>query len=116
MSYGPYAVFTASVASGATASSAVDLGRSWFANYLVVPSMTSNSQLHLKASETLDGTYRRVKHPPVNSATVAVNEFTILSANTGCIVPMPSGLRYVQVETTATVDGGCSFTILCGGG
>lgn len=114
MSYGPSAVFTTSVASGATASSAIDLQRSWGSAYLAIQSMISNSELRLQASDALDGTYRQVYHPAINSATVANNIYKILSSVTSAMVPIPAGLRYLKVEQTATADSGQSYKIICG--
>jgi hypothetical protein len=113
--YGSYLAFTTTVASAATASSAIDLGGAYGNCYLAIQSMTSNSQLHIQASDKLDGTYSRVQHFPINSATVANNTYTILSSVTNAIVPIPAGLRYVKVERTATADSGHSYVILCGG-
>lgn len=114
MSYGPNAVYTLSMASGATLTGAVDLGRAWINNLLVIQSMNSNSQIHLQGSDSLTGTYRRIKHPTINSSTVGTNDYTIHSSASNAIVPIPAGVRFLKVETTATVDNGCIFKVICG--
>lgn len=113
----PTTVFTTAVLSGATQSSAIDLGQSWQTAYLVIQSMTSNSQLHLKASDAIDGTYRRVYQALQNTNTVAAPaSFSIASALTNAIVPLPQGLRFVRVEQTATADSGQTYKIIVSGG
>ncbi len=112
---GVFTVFDATVASFATASSAIDLGQSHGQNYLIVPSMTSNSEVRLQASDTLSGTFRNVYHPAINSSTVAVNMYKIPSSVTNAIVEIPSGLRYLKVETTAVVSFSAAFRVICGG-
>lgn len=102
------------MASAGTSTSALDLQGSWPSVYLAIPTMTSNTQINIQASDSLAGTYRRLKHPTLNSSTVGTNEFAIVSGATNCIVPIPDSLRFIKVETTATVDNGCTFKILCG--
>lgn len=113
----PTTVYQTSVASGATASSAIDLGQDWRTAYLVIQSMTSNSQLHIKASDSLTGTYRRVYQALQNTNTVAAPaSFAVASALTNAIVPIPPGLRFVQIEQTATADSGQTYKIIVSGG
>lgn len=112
MSYGPYAVFTQTIASAATLSSEFDVGRSWKRVYLETTSMTSNSQIHIQAAATSGGTYRRVKIHDPGSATVSV-DFAVASAATSHMMPVPTGFRYYKVETTATMDSGQSFNLVC---
>lgn len=114
MSHGAYAAYSKSVASGATSTSAIDLQKAWNNVYLAIQSMTSNSQLHIQASDSETGTFRRVTHPLINSSTVALNTLTILSSVTSAIVPLPTGLRFMKIEQTATADSGQAYTILCG--
>jgi len=113
MSHGPLSVYTATMATNTTLTSSADLSRAWKTVYLQVPTMTSGTQLHIQASDTLAGTYRRVYHPPINSSTVGVNAFAIASSATNCLVPIPNGLRYIKVEATAVVSFDCAFKIIC---
>ena len=112
MSYGPVKVFTCSIASAATLSGEVDLGHAWFAAYLEIASMTSNSQHFIQAASSRGGTYRRVKLQPV-SATVQSVDWSVASSASSCFVPLPAGLQFMKVETTATADSGQSYTIVC---
>lgn len=112
MSYGPYSAFTITMASGGTSTGSLDLARSWKMVYLEIPTMTSNTQIHINASSD-DETFRQVYHPMTNAAAPTGNRFLVNSAVTNAMVPIPNGFRYIKVETTATVDGGCSFKVVC---
>jgi|SRR3990172_1449216 len=114
MGMGAVVAFTKTMASAGTLTGEYDLGRSWENVYLVVPSMTSNSQIHIQASESTGGTYRRLYHPSINSSTVGTNVFAVPSAVTNAHIPIPNGFRYLKVETTATIDSACIFKIICG--
>lgn len=105
--------FAKTMASGATLTGMFDLSNhGTVANYLVVPTMNSNSQLHIQASE--DGTtFRRIYHPSINSSTVGANLFAIPSSVTNSIIPIPNGFQYLKIEATATVDNGALFKIIC---
>lgn len=110
----PAVIYVATVASGATSSAEIALRAGYQTCFLAIQSMTSNSQLHLQAAATSGGTYRRVTHPPINSSTVALNDFTVLSSVTNRIVPIPAGLHFIKIEQTATADSGQSYTLICG--
>lgn len=114
MGHGAISVFTQVVASAGTSTAEFDLGRTWENVFLVIQSMTSNSQLFIKAADVTGGTYRRVTHPPINSSTVACNEFSIVSSITNHMVPIPNAFRFLKVEQTATADSGQSYKIICG--
>lgn len=101
-----YAPYVVTIAAGATLTAEIDLGGSWNTVYLEIPTLTSNSQHHIQAAfanSAAGGTYRRVYHPPINSATSSSTPFAISSQSTNCLVPIPGGLRFVKIETTASV-------------
>lgn len=114
MAHGVSQYFEATVDSFATSSSEVDLGRAFPTAYLVIPTMTSNTAIHIQGCEESGGTFRRVYHPSINSSTVTTNVFTIASATTNAIVPIPNALRYLKVETTATISFTAAFRVICG--
>lgn len=115
MSFGPVKVFTCSVASAATLSGEVDLGKDWRSVYLEIASMTSNSQHHIQAAASSGGTYRRVKVANVSTGTVQTLDFAVASTATSTFIKIPvDGLQYVKVELTATADSGQSYRIVCG--
>ncbi len=112
MSYGPRAVYTQNLASGATLSSALDIGRAWGNVYLEVPTMTSGCDVYLQASDSATGTFRRV-YTKVNSATVA-NPWYVLSSITQCFVDMPAGFQHIKIEiTTAMTATSVNFKVHC---
>ncbi len=111
MSYGPISVFTVTMASAGTLSSEIDLGRSWKKVYL--DPTGAASEVRIQAAITAGGTYRQVYHPSINSSTASANIFKIPSAVSGGLIEIPAGLRFVKVETTATVANGNAFKIIC---
>lgn len=113
MSYGPVKVFTVTMASAGTLSSEADLKQSWQTVYLEIPSMTSNSQIHLQAARTSGGTYRRVVLPLLTTASIQTLTFSVQSTSTSRMVLIPPGLQYLKVETTATCDSGETFRFIC---
>ena len=113
MGHGAFSAFSQNMVSAATLSPAFDLQRGWSSVYLVIPTMNSNTQLHIQGCESATGTFRRVKHPSINSSTITTNDFAIASSATNRIVPIPNGLRFLKVEATATVDNGATFKIIC---
>jgi hypothetical protein len=116
MGYGVDAIFPATMASAGTLTSEVNLSRAWGRVYLEIPSMTSNTQIHIQGAYTSTsggGTYRRIYFDTLNSSTVGTNVYAIASAVTNAIVPIPPGIQFVKVETTATVNDGCTFRLIC---
>lgn len=113
MSVGIQRVFVATMASAGTLTGAIDLGRAFPKAYLVVHTLTSNTNIHIHAAHSATGTYFRVVSPLVNTATIGHNTFTIGSASTGRVHELPAGLQFIKIETTATCDSGETFRVLC---
>lgn len=111
---GGFLVQIATMLSAGTLTSYMDLGGSYDTVYLEVPTMASGGNLAIQAAASASGTYRRIKHPVLNSSTVAVNDFLILSAATNRFVPIPGGFRYLKVETLETVLDGALFKVVYG--
>jgi hypothetical protein len=113
MGYGARSVFTVNCASNTTLTSALDLGRAWRNVYLEVPTMTSGTNVYLKAADASDGTFRRV-YLSANSATVQSNLWQVASSITQCLVEAPAGLRHLKVElTTAMTATSVNFKVHC---
>ena len=113
MGHGWHTYHTVTMASGGTLTGQVDLGQVYANVFLEVPSMPTNSQIHIQSSRDSSGTFRRVVHPSINSSTVSTNnDFAIASAVTNRMVPMPNGVRFIKIETTMAVGDGCIFRIL----
>lgn len=115
MSYGPVQVFSlASMTSDVTLSTYIDLKKAYNKISLVVPSMTSGTDIYIKGAPTADGTYMRVYHPPSGASSVAGAWF-IGSAVTNCIVPMNHvHLQFLKVEfSTAMTAASAMFKFIC---
>lgn len=104
------AVFTATMTSGATTTGEIQLGSNWNNVYLEIPSLSSNAEHYINAAGDSGGTYRRVYHPSLNSSTVGTNRFAIASSVTNALVPIPNGLKFIKVETSATVGSTTAHT------
>jgi hypothetical protein len=127
MSHGPYAVFSASVASGATRTGEVFLGRPWKQMYLEVPTFTSQTTLYLVAAAFSGGPYRRIYGITSSTASVQVTEFAIASTCTNALLKLDSlksdtaqmtggictAFKYVRVECQNAVADGVTFNLIC---
>lgn len=113
MSYGPVQVFAASVASGTTFSSMIDLQKAYNKVSLLIPTMSSGTDVYLRGAPTLTGTSRRIYHAPNTVSSVVGAQF-VGSAVTQCIVPFNNvHVQFIQVELTTTVTGVMGFQLLC---
>lgn len=114
MGYSPPVVYTLTQTSGLTRPAGYfDLQRSFRAVYLEVPSFASGADVFMQGS-TDANTFRRIMHPPLNSATVANNTFTIASAASNRFHPVPDGFRYLKPEiSTALTDTVITWKLLC---
>ncbi len=112
MSYGPVQAFTVGVASGASTSSYIDLGKSFTKLAVYYVTMTTGSVVSVFGCPTVDGTYlpvqERVSTSSVQYQTVQLP--TSVSGSWAMIDAPP--FRYIQLVTTATVVGGVSFTVV----
>jgi hypothetical protein len=106
--------FSVDVTSGATLSSSIDLQQGWSEVSLEIPSFSSGSNIYIQAAATESGTYSRVMFPPINSATVATNDFTIVSGLANRIIPVPTNYQFIKVElSTHQTDTTSSFNVIC---
>jgi hypothetical protein len=107
MGHGAFTYFSGSIASAATASSSIDLGRAWSHLTLDIPAR-SNTTLYVQVSPN-NGTFRRI----YNSASRAGAEtvFQVASATTNVAVPIPAGCRYLKVESQDAISDGMNFTV-----
>ncbi len=108
----PAKAFTASMVSGGTFSSAIDLGYGWTKICVAIPSMASGADLYFQAADSLNGTYRRIFHAPTVTSAAVV--FTVASGITNCILPLHVSPQFVRVEaTTAPASTAYTFTFIC---
>lgn len=117
MSATPPTVYIVTMPSGATLTSAIDLQRNWKTVYLEVPTFSTAANIFIQGSPTVGGTYRRVFNPALNSSTVGINVFQILTAASNGYVPIPNGFRFMKIEmgTFATDGAGApsQFNVIC---
>jgi hypothetical protein len=107
-------VFSVDVTSGATLSSAIDLNQGWSSINLKIPSFSSASDIYIHAAESASDTFVRVMHPPINSATVAVNDFRIASGLSARVIPLPVGYQHMKIElSTHQTDVTSTFEVIC---
>lgn len=113
MTVGAVKPFAILIASGVTLSSATDLGGSYKDVAIAIPTMPSGTDVFLRGSDEIDGTFRRLYHPSkVDSTTPTLIQ--IDSSITNCIVPVPFHVRHVKVElTTAMTDSVNTFKLIC---
>lgn len=116
MGHGVQRAYAATISSFATASSEVDLQRAFTHIAIEVPTMTSNTQLHIQAASESGGTFRRVAGVVVNTATVAAPDVAIPSSVTNRVVSVQFGVpvQYVKLETTAVISFSAAYKVLCG--
>ena len=117
MSIGAHSVFDIVLSSANTFSGFTDLGQAWGSVFLKVPTMTSGSDMFLRAaaaSGAATGAGFRLMHPVVNTSSVQVQTFVIASATTNRLVPIPNGLRYLAIECTTAPTSTITFQVFCG--
>lgn len=113
MSWGAVTVYSCYATSGALSSTSIDFGRAFNRVYLEVPTMASSS-LYIMAAVSAGGTYRRILNPQGTTATVAQSTFTVDSAATLVMVPIPAGFRYLKVElSSGCTDVTTTFNFVC---
>ena len=111
MGVGAHRPYQVSMASGASLTTSVDLGRAWAKVYL--DPTGAASEVRLQAAQILDGTFRQVYHPSINSSTAGANIFKIPSSVSGGLIELPAGLQHIKLETTAAVANGVTFKLIC---
>lgn len=113
MAHGYLVIVPATIASADTISAEIDLGRAFSSVYLEIISMTSNSEINIEAAYASGGTYRKVRHPVVNSSAAQCHIFAIPSSVTNAMVAIPSGFRFMKIHQTATADSGQAYRLIC---
>lgn len=118
MGHGALSVFTKSIATNGSITSVYDLSRGWDKVYLQIPDLvnyisTATCNIYIWGSDSADGTFYQVVHPPANSATTAMYTFTIASTASQAVSPIPNGIRYVKVQVGNTATAAVDFKIIC---
>lgn len=110
---GPKQVFRVGIASGASTSSALDLGDKAHKDYSITyVTMSTGAAVTVWGSD--DGTTFRQVFERVNTAPVQHQAVTIGTAASGSWCQVPAfPFRYMQLTTSAVVSGGVSFLVAC---
>jgi hypothetical protein len=116
MAQGDFKRVAATMATATTLTSHIDLGKTYQHVYLDVPTMATATAIYIHASEALGGSYRKLTHAPINSATAAVNDYEILTAAaSNRMIPIPNGHRFLKIEIkTAVSNNATAFNVVCG--
>src|SRR5688500_8827229 len=108
MSIGKVSAFDVSIASGASTSTAIDLGRGY--NKVVYDCTGAGGASMFFAAASFTGTYKQIRYP-IASGMSAPQTATVGSAMSGSLVEVPElkGLQYVKVAATGTVADGATL-------
>lgn len=113
MTMGSVNPFTITMTSGSTLTSAMDLGGGYNKTMLGIPTMTSGTDVRLRTSDQLDGTYRPIYLEPV-AGTTTPPLLNIASSVSNCYIPINIASRYLKVEhTTATTASAHEYKVIC---
>lgn len=110
---GPAVAFTATLTTGSTSTSAIDLAGGYGKVMVGIPTMTSGCDHYFQVSDSSTGTFRRLYHPAdVANATPVV--VTYASSVSNCYVPLDANARYLKIEvTTAASDTSHTYKLIC---
>lgn len=111
MSWGAISVFAPVMASGTTLTAEIDLGRAWQRAW--IDTTGAASEVRFQVATVSGGTYRQVMLPAANTSTVQANIWKISSGASGSLIDAPTGVRFLKVETTASVANGLTFKVIC---
>lgn len=113
MSYGPKQVFQVGIASGASTSSALDLGDRAHLKFSVTYVTMSTGAAVTVWGSTDGSTFRQVQER-VNTAPVQHQTLTVATSTSGTWCELNAfPFRYAQFTTSAVVSGGVSFLVAC---
>lgn len=112
MAHGADSIFSVTIASGATLSSEINLGRSWARVY--IDPTGAASEVRFQGATESGGTYRQIYLPQSPStSTVQANAWKVSSAISGGMIEGPGGIQFMKVETTAAVANGATLKLIC---
>lgn len=118
MGWGNFVTYTNSIAVGATATPAYDLGRQWEKVYLGVPTMsaycvTGTCNFTVQGGDGVSGTFFTVIHPMNNSTTSGVVTFVIANSASAQLVPIPNGFRFIKIVASNTMTAAVNLEVFC---
>lgn len=93
----------ASMASGATLSSEIDLTQAYDKVLVGIPTMTSGCNVLFQVSAISGGTYRQLYHEPIVSSTTPT-KVSVNSSVTQAYVPLSIlGARFIKIELSTAM-------------
>ncbi len=112
MSYQQVKAMYVGAASGATLSSALDLGNGYTKMAVYVVTASTGALVTIYGSDTLAGTYTPIKELITNTTTVAYQSQQIPTANSGgwSVFNTPP-FQYLKFQTSDVVSGGVSYVV-----
>lgn len=113
MSYGPVKVFNVGIASGASTSSMLDLGKSYTRLAVGYVTMSTGALVSVYGADSSTGTAKPIVVLVPSTATVAYQSLQIPTSTSGSWAQFDAvPFQYVQFITSAVVSDGVSFTVL----
>ena len=114
MSYGPIKTYDLSIASGATSSSEVDLGRAYSKVLLDLPSATTFT-LFVQGATASGGNFKRIYHAPGDNLSDpdAIEIASSIAGANGAIVGIPNYTQYMKLESATAVANGAAYKLIC---
>ena len=116
MAIGSAQQFAIAIASGASTSAEIDLGRG-YSKVIYDPTGVGGSSMFFAAgvASAVGGTYRQVKYP-IASGMSAPQTCTVGSAASGSWVDVSAalaGIRFVKIAADATITNGATVELIC---
>jgi hypothetical protein len=110
---GAVKAFTATLTTGSTSTSAIDLAGGYGKIMVGIPTMTSGCDHYFQVGDTATGTFRRLYHPST-VATAKPTVVVVASSVTNCYVPLDVNGQFLKIEvTTAASDTSHTYKFIC---
>lgn len=109
MSHGPNSTYQVIIASNATTSAELDMGRVWKKVYLAPNSC--GAEVRMLACESSGGTFKSVYLPQPATSTVQANLWKVATGVSGGVIEIAAGFRYMKFTVTATAANGTTFVV-----
>jgi len=110
--YNAFKVFTATLASGATSTTPLDLGgHAWDRIFVQAPTHTSGGTHYIRTGASLDEADMYQVYIP--NQTDGTHEVVQFLAPNGIMMEIPGGLGFITIENTTGIANGAIYKICC---
>ena len=106
-----YKVLTVTLASSATLTSFIDIGRSWRHVAMELPTMNTATAVYIHGSPTSGGTFTRFGEVLATAAANQFQDFAIATGTSGRILPIEPMCQFLKFETKTAVTHALTFSI-----